>query len=147
MPAPVLVFWKGLTNSFQGPWSPFTEGFAGVWETQSRRGGPVCLLNVSMADHCVSGQLCIDHIVPWQLRAPDRFCTGTQIPSQLLLIDWDSGCVVDGKGLGFAALQTWVWILPQRLTRWMSLGNYLAGLNLPSLISIMKMLTTSQHCC
>lgn len=55
--------------------------------------------------------------------------------------------VVDGKGLGFAAPQTWVWIPPQQLTRWMSLGNYLADLNLPSLISIMKMLTTSQHCC
>lgn len=51
------------------------------------------------------------------------------------------------EGLGFAAPQTWVWIPPQQITRWMSLGNYLAGLNWPSLISIMKMLTTSQHCC
>lgn len=138
---------RAWLTPFKGPWPPFTEGFAGVWESQSRRGGPVCcwpgawVPTVSLGS-CVLTTWCHGNAVHQTgfVQAVHRFHLG------YFSLTGTVG-VVDGKGLGFAVLQTWVWIPPQQLTRWMSLGNYLAGLNLPSLISIMKMLTTSQHCC
>lgn len=105
MPAPVLVFWKGLTNPFKGPGLLLLRGLRCG---RVRAGGVGCLpAGRAWLPTVSSGQLCTDHIVPWQLHAPDRFCAGsTQIPSRLLLIHWDGGCGWR-KGLGFAAPQTW----------------------------------------